>query len=334
MSLRDLAEEVLRLYDTWPDQLLRSYGSSVAIKAPQTSPRIITLCGMGGSGVTGDYVWALGQAKGFNVPIFVHKADGLPSWVSKEDLVVAISYSGNTYETLSCAREAKARGATVLSVTSGGKLAQWAKDNGLPLATIDPGYLPRTALGMLTGAALGILRAAGVKLVDDSDINSAAEALRSTSRGEGEAIASALKGKDFYIVAGCGVFDIVAHRWRQEFSENAKVVTKTEFYPESAHNDLVSWQVLHNLRKGFVLIEGDGKVCSVLEDLLRQVYEDQKDTLVRVTPRGNGVLAQLLQGSLVGGYASTYLALLNNVNPKDTSITGRYKDALEKAGLV
>ncbi|MGC9112413.1 MAG: SIS domain-containing protein [Acidilobus sp.] len=333
MSAQAAAEEMLKLYDTWPSQLLSSYNSAVTIKSPQVSPRALLLCGMGGSGVAGDYIWALAAAKALRFPVIVHKAEGVPPWVTAEDLVVAISYSGNTYETVSCAREAKARGATVLSVTSGGKLASWAKENGLPLALIEPGYYPRTALGMLAGATIGIINSSGIKIAADKEVEDAADALRSTSRGEGETIARALAGKDVYVVAGCGLFDIVAHRWRQEFSENAKAITKTEFYPESAHNDMVVWQLLHNVRKGFVLIEGDGRVCAVLEDLLRQIYNDQRDAVVRVTPRGNGVLAQLLQGSLLGGYTSTYLAMFNGVDPRDTSITGRYKEALEKAGL-
>jgi len=334
LALQTALEEMLKLYETWPDQLITSYSSAVKAKAPHVSPRSLLLCGMGGSGVTGDYIWALATAKGARVPVIVHKADGAPAWLSSEDLVVTISYSGNTYETVSCAREAHAKGALVLSVTSGGKLAAWARETGLPLATIQPGYYPRTALGMLAGATLGILSAAGVEVANEGEVKDAAEALRSTSRGEGETIARALKGKDLYIIAGCGVFDIVAHRWRQEFSENAKAIAKTEFYPESAHNDLVVWQQQHGERKGFILIEGDGKVCSVLEELLRQVYSEQRDTLVRVTPRGNGLLAQLLQGSLLGGFTSVYLASLNGVDPRDTSITGRYKEALEKAGLT
>ncbi|MGC9210317.1 MAG: SIS domain-containing protein [Acidilobus sp.] len=326
--------EMIRLYSTWPDQLRSSYTSALSVKGPIVSPARILLCGMGGSGVTGDYIASTAESKGLKVPVIVHKADGVPSWVGKDDLVVAVSYSGNTYETLSCAREARQRGALVASVTSGGKLAEWASLNGLPLARIQPNFYPRTALGMLVGAALGILKSLGVAIVSDDEVERAASALASTSPGEGEQIANSLGRKDIYVVAGCGPYQIVAHRWRQEFSENAKVVTKTEFYPESAHNDLVSWQVLHGgIRKGFVLIEGGGPLCSVLGALLREVYSEQNDVLVRVTPRGDSVFAQLLQGSLLGGYVSVYLAKLNGVDPRGTQITGRYKRAIEEAGL-
>ncbi|MGC9071520.1 MAG: SIS domain-containing protein [Acidilobus sp.] len=325
--------EMIKLYSTWPDQLISSYRSGLALKGPTVSPARLLLCGMGGSGATGDYIAAMAQSHDLKFPVIVHKADGVPSWVGKGDLVVAISYSGNTYETISCAREARERGALVASVTSGGKLGEWARSNGLPLVTIEPNYYPRTALGMLVGASLGILNSLGVNIADDAEVEAAARALRSTSNVEGEAIARALGSRDLYIVAGCGPYEIVAHRWRQEFSENAKAITKTEFYPESAHNDLVVWQTSHDVRKGFVLIEGGGALCSVLVALLKEVYSEQGDAIVRVAPRGEGLLAQLLQGSLLGGYVSVYLARLIGVDPRGTQITARYKKAIEEAGL-
>jgi len=67
--------------------------------------------------------------------------------------------------------------------------------------------------------------------------------------------------------------------------------------------------------------------------MLREVYKGQGDVTVRVTPRGEGLLAQLLQGSLLGGYVSVYLAQLKGVDPRTTEITGKYKHALEEAGL-
>ncbi len=332
-SLREAVGEMLRLYGTWADQIDRSYSGSASLRNRSVSPDAILVCGMGGSGVTGDYVAALASARGLRVPVIVHKSDGVPSWVGKNHLVLAVSYSGNTYETLSCARDARSAGALVASVTSGGKLGEWARSNGLPLAPIDQGYYPRTALAMLVGASLGLLTSLGVKVADESEVRSAVSAIRTTSSGEGEAIARALGDRDVYVVAGCGPFEIVAHRWRQELSENAKVIAKTEFYPESAHNDLVVWQLRAPARKGFILVEGGGRLCGVLTTLLSQVYSTQSDVLVRVSPRGDGLLAQLMQASLVAGYASVHLAALRGVDPRVTEITSRYKKAIEEAGL-
>lgn len=332
-SLQEAVAEMLRLYGTWPVQLERSFSAASSLRHEPVSPEAIVICGMGGSGVTGDYLAALASARGLRTPVFVHKSDGVPNWVSRDHLVLAVSYSGNTYETLSCARQARAAGALVASVTSGGKLGEWARSNGLPLALIDQGFYPRTALSMLVGASLGLLASLGVKLVDEADVRSAVSALSATSVGEGEAIARAIWDRDVYVVAGCGPFEIVAHRWRQELSENSKVIAKTEFYPESAHNDLVAWQQRSPVRKAFILIEGGGRLCDVITKLLAQVYSSQGDALVRVSPRGDGLLAQLLQASLLAGYASVYLAALRGVDPRVTDITARYKRAIDEAGL-
>ncbi|MDP9405769.1 MAG: mannose-6-phosphate isomerase, partial [Actinomycetota bacterium] len=70
----------------------------------------VVVTGMGGSGICGDVVWALGQDR-YPLPIVVHKGYGLPGFVGRRTVVVAVSYSGGTEETRSAFAEAARRGA-------------------------------------------------------------------------------------------------------------------------------------------------------------------------------------------------------------------------------
>ena len=78
-------------------------------------PRAIVCVGMGGSGIAGEVLSAV-AGPGCPVPIWVHKNLGLPGWVGANDVVIAVSCSGSTQETLSAAVEAGRRGAMLFGV--------------------------------------------------------------------------------------------------------------------------------------------------------------------------------------------------------------------------
>jgi glucose/mannose-6-phosphate isomerase len=61
--------------------------------------RSVVVCGMGGSGIAGDVLRSL-YADRSRVPIVVSKGYVLPEFVGRDTIVVALSCSGNTEETL------------------------------------------------------------------------------------------------------------------------------------------------------------------------------------------------------------------------------------------
>ena len=62
----------------------------------------LVVCGMGGSAIGADLV--LAALPGLAVPAVVVRGYHLPEWVGPETLVVVASYSGQTEESLACAR--------------------------------------------------------------------------------------------------------------------------------------------------------------------------------------------------------------------------------------
>ena len=67
---------------------------------PVKAVKQVLVCGMGGSGSTGDLLVSL--CPDSQVAIQVNKAETLPAWVNTETLVIGVSYSGQTRETLAC----------------------------------------------------------------------------------------------------------------------------------------------------------------------------------------------------------------------------------------
>ena len=119
------------------------------------------ITGMGGSAMGGELLRAL-IAGLCPVPITRVRGFGIPRWAGEKTLVVCVSYSGNTAETLSCAQRAHAQGADLLAVGAGGRLGELAPSGASPFARVPDGMQPRAALGYLFGAMAGAFAACGL----------------------------------------------------------------------------------------------------------------------------------------------------------------------------
>jgi glucose/mannose-6-phosphate isomerase len=153
-----LLDDVAALEAGDPSQMLRAVASSAAqIRMAVTSaaeagldavrelgrPRAIVVAGMGGSGISGDVLVAVtGQAS--PVPLIVHRGYGLPGWVGAADLVVSVSCSGSTEETLSATDEAIRRGTPLVGVgRAGSPLARRCESARAPFVPVTMQEGPR-----------------------------------------------------------------------------------------------------------------------------------------------------------------------------------------------
>ena len=100
--------------------------------------RNIVVAGMGGSPFPGLIckTWFSDELK---LPFEIIRDYNLPEYVNKETLVIASSYSGNTEETLSALAQAKTKGAKIIILAAGGKLADIAKAENYPFLEVPNG---------------------------------------------------------------------------------------------------------------------------------------------------------------------------------------------------
>jgi len=122
----------------------------------------VCICGMGGSALPGSILYAWINTKKIDLPVIVNRDYSLPHRIKKGWLVICISYSGNTEETLSCFREALKHKLKLTSIGSGGKLETLSKKHRVPFIKIPSGIPPRTAIGYQFGALVGILQKYGI----------------------------------------------------------------------------------------------------------------------------------------------------------------------------
>src|SRR5918997_4452179 len=142
--------ETLGLADHLRDALWRVDSANIA---PVDAQGGLIVAGMGGSSVGGRLA-AGALAPRLRRPIALAMGYDIPGWIGRETLVLCSSYSGSTEETLATYDAAKAAGAPRLVATTGGPLAERAREDGVPVVPLPGGFQPRAAVGYSLVTAL------------------------------------------------------------------------------------------------------------------------------------------------------------------------------------
>jgi glucose/mannose-6-phosphate isomerase len=287
--------------------------------------RLIIGCGMGGSDFS---LLAVKPLIERIKPFIINRSHNLPLYASTSDLVVAVSYSGETYETLECVRQAVGKGIPAAGVAGNDStLASLLVSHGYPVALIDNNGLPRASLASLVGALVALLLGKQgyeiinntIKLLNVSKATSDAERIVARIWNNG-----AVK---IPIFVSCGSLGFTVEQWAMEFAENVKHPALYEIYPESGHNKSAVW--LYN-REGYLLIYINISVdnlCLIVKDYVNK-YRG-KIGKVEVLDYSNitkaSQLAAILQASLTAGLASLKLAGLLGRKPELTPAIEEYK---------
>ena len=239
-------EDVLALPEHLRDALWRV--ESAIMQDWDTSAGLV-VAGMGGSAIGGALARAaLGDHA--SRPIFVTRAYGLPPWTTPDTMVLCASYSGDTEETLACYESAGALGAQRMVVTTGGRLAEMAREDGVPVIPLPGGFQPRAAVAYMTVAALEVaaLCGAGPRLTSEIDVAASHTEQLVAEWGPDAAGGLARQGdrsraaRHVPVIAGAGLTTPIAYRWKTQINENAKQPCFSHELPELDHNELVGWE--------------------------------------------------------------------------------------------
>jgi glucose/mannose-6-phosphate isomerase len=301
-------------------------------------PEVVVVAGMGGSGVAGDVLAALAFAESA-VPVLPVKGDRLPAFVGPGTLLIAVSYSGNTAETLSAVEQGLAAGARLVAVTSGGALADLAQGRAAPLVTIEGGRMPRAALWSLVVPVCSAAEAVGVLPPLRDRVMAAADALDDQAAALGPAVATAanpaklaalrLLGR-LPVVWGSGQLGAVAAtRFRTQCNENAKVPVVSAGLPEANHNDVMGLEGGLGPGRELVLLRDqagehprDGRRIQAVLEALRL-----GDPVV--CHAGDGPdMARLARLAAYADFTSTYLGIARGVDPTPIRTLDQVKAAL------
>ena len=214
-------------------------------------PRAIVVTGMGGSGIAGEVLAAV-VGPGCPVQVTTVHDYRLPGWVGAADLVIAVSCSGATEETLSAAEEAVRRGCRLLGVGSqGSPLARLAEQANAPFIGVKASGMPRSMLwGLSVPLVVAASRLGVLDMPQEAYESTAAELERVAHlcRPDSEAfvnpaktLALDLSGTLPMIWGTSPLTGVAAARFASQLHENGKYPAIAGVLPEANHNQVVTF---------------------------------------------------------------------------------------------
>jgi glucose/mannose-6-phosphate isomerase len=309
---------------------------------PWDSPDGLVVAGMGGSAIGGQLARAI-LGDHASRPLLGARAYGLPPWTTPDTTVLCASYSGNTEETLACYEAAGVIGAQRVVVTAGGKLAELARADGVPVVPVAGGFQPRAAVAYMTVAALQVAALCGVGPGMNSELDVAADHLEALviewgREGPPDALAKtlarALHGT-VPVVAGAGLTTPIAYRWKTQVNENAKMPSYALELPELDHNEIVGWGTASEFGRFSAVFLDDADMHPRVKariDLTARLIAPGAVGVHRVESRGQTTAERVFSLVLLGDLVSVYLAALRGIDPEPVEILVRLKAELAVEG--
>jgi glucose/mannose-6-phosphate isomerase len=301
--------------------------------APPRPVEHVLFTGMGGSGMAAEIALSCARPPR-GVPIGLVRGYELPAWVSSATMVVGVSHSGETEETLSVIRAARDRGAMLTCVTAGGTLSTMESDGALVLP-VPGGMMPRAALGSLAATCalllehLGMWHDAHAEMGRTADHLAARRDQHGATGSDAATIARQLVGAMPIVMGGGAVGATAAARWKADLNENAKVQAAAVAIPEANHNDLCAWAGPNDALAAVLLRHADEhpRVERRFE-LLRPVFEASARRVLEVRAQGATAFGRLLDLALTGSFVSLELADALGVDPEPIPLIDDLKAGL------
>jgi glucose/mannose-6-phosphate isomerase len=298
----------------------------------------LVVAGMGGSAIGGALARAA-LADHASRPIFVTRAYGLPPWTTPDTMVLCASYSGNTEETLACYESAGALGARRTVVTTGGRLAEMARADGVPVIPLPGGFQPRAAVAYMTVAALEVAALCGAGPRMTSEIDVAASHTEQLVAEWGPDAAEDTLAKELArslhgttpVIAGAGLTTPIAYRWKTQINENAKQPCFFNELPELDHNELVGWEGARDVGRFSAVFLDDSDAHPRVKarmELTERMIADNAAASFRLETRGQTSVERVISLVLLGDLVSIYLAALRGVDPGPVKMLEELKQAL------
>jgi glucose/mannose-6-phosphate isomerase len=335
VDLSDQLGAVLALPEHLRDAVWRV--ESAIMQEWDTSAGLV-VAGMGGSAIGGALARAaLGDHA--SRPIFVTRAYGLPTWTTPDTMVLCASYSGDTEETLACYESAGALGARRTVVTTGGRLAEMARADGVPVIPLPGGFQPRAAVAYMVVASLEVaaLCGAGPRLTSEIDVAASHTEHLVAEWGPdapedslAKELARGLLGTT-PVVAGAGLTTPIAYRWKTQINENAKQPCFTHELPELDHNELAGWEGANEVGRFSAVFLDDSDAHPRVKarmDLTERLIAGNAAASFRLETRGQTTIERVISLVLLGDLVSIYLATLRGVDPGPVRVIDELKAAL------
>ena len=335
LDTRNLLAEI----DGLPDQLREAWalGQSIELRSWEGITRVL-LVGMGGSAIGAELLVEY-IAPHCTVPVMLVRNYMLPAWASgPETLVICSSYSGNTEETISAFRQAKAKGCQVMVITTGGQLAAEALESGIGLWIFNK----PSQMGITVECSFGLLLAVFARLGlipnPEDELVGAITAMRLQQKylqaeipvveNPAKRLAGQCVGR-IVAVFGADFLVPVARYWQGQINTLAKSWAQAEELPEADHNTLAGVlnpePVLSNLYTLFLRADNYHPRNLIRTNLTKENLMLEAIGTDFFDAPGKNQLEQIWTALHFGDYLAYYLAMAYGVAPNGSEVVGEFK---------
>jgi glucose/mannose-6-phosphate isomerase len=302
----------------------------------------VVVAAMGGSAIGAELV-AGAAGDRLRVPLLVHRDYGLPGWAGERTLVLAMSHSGETVETLSAVSEARRRGLPLVVAGTGGQLGTEAAATHTPYLRYQATGQPRAAIGFGLGLAHELLARIGL-LTDPDPLGPAVEVVEAllernaagveTGASPAKQLAWSIFGR-IPVVYGAGMMLPVAHRWKTQLNENAKAWAAYEPMPEANHNAIEGSLNPRELSDALYVVElrDPDEPVEIAERyaVVNELLGERATNRSVVWAEGPTRLARVLSSLAFGDLVSVYLAILYQTDPTPVTLLAMLKQRLARS---
>ena len=299
----------------------------------------ILIVGMGGSGVAGD-VLKLILNKHTNIDVEVRKTYNLTkNQIATRPFCLFISYSGNTEETISVAKDAINENLEWAAISSGGELLDLATQHNKKFVKVPDGLQPRAAFGLMTKAVVNYLpnqtKEIFIKACEEAGdyINNLMKDTSNEVIDISKNIANQIGLKTAVIYAGSDLTYLVAQRWKTQINENSKSKAYVGFMPEVHHNEILSWEADQEGSKNnfiLILLRGDDyKKIDNRFEFTKELIGSKVDTIDVRNISTDNLIIDLFHLVLIGDLVSVNLAEKLEIDPFNIDAIENLKNKLK-----
>ena len=294
----------------------------------------IIINGMGGSALPAELLSeTLHQYTndGSLLPVYIHRDYGKSKYITDSSIIFAISYSGNTEETLSAYETAISENRVVIAMAAGGALIDRARELNQPYIVIpnpNPDFQPRYATLYILKALIEALIQVEVLPSEARDkvVNLLSQVKPENFETQGQNFAELIKGKTPVIYATCD-YKLSAHLWKIKINENAKTPCFWNYVPELNHNEMVGFTNPQANFK-FILLQNEIETSRNIKrfEKLKQLFESRGLPVENViVPDFGNKLANVVAMTLIGDWTAYYLALAYGIDPTPVDMVEEFK---------
>jgi len=307
-----------KVYDKWPKIARESFESNQdSINVDEI--KHIVFAGMGGSGAIGDmFASILSKSK---IHVNVVKGYLLPQTANSGTLVIAVSVSGNTVETLSLLESAYKLGCNIIAFSSGGKMQEYCEKNKIEYRIIPQYHSPRASFTSYLYTILKVLYST-FEIKSNDILESITELEKNSKKINSSNLTNdnpALKLAES--ITGIPVIyypfglKAAAIRFKNSLQENSKIHAMIENIVETCHNGIVSWERKSNMQP--ILIQGTDDFIKTKErwKIVKEYFEKNNINYFEISSVKGNILSKLINLTYVLDYSSIYFAAMSKIDP-------------------